>query len=889
MATNDTREKQKLHENSTRKQHWLRWGPYLAERQWATVREDYSANGDCWNYFPHDHSRSRAYRWGEDGLLGFTDSQCRLCVSLALWNERDSILKERLFGLTNPEGNHGEDVKEQYFYLFSSPSHSYVKQLYKYPHAKFPYSKLVSENKKRTTEDREYELVDTGVFDQERYMDVVAEYAKEGPNDLLIQYTVTNRGPDAAPVHVVPQIWFRNNWTWQCTHEGCSVKPTIRKVDDHHLLLDQESLGKFHLVWEEDSSQFQEALFTENVTNDRRILGTKTNRSRYVKDAFHRHIVNGEDDVVNPDEKGTKAGLHFKFILAPGESQKVRLRLFSEDETPNRPPFHKFDQIIKTCACEGEAFYDGILSPNLTQDERNVVVQSYAGLLCSKQFYHYVVEDWLQGDPAIGKPPPERRQGRNKNWQHLYSRDIISMPDKWEYPWFAAWDLAFHMVPMAKVDPGFAKNQLSVFLREWYMHPNGQLPAYEFHLDDVNPPVHAWAARRVYEIEKESDKPDRNFLTSVFQKLLLNFTWWVNRKDDEGNNIFSGGFLGLDNISLFDRSSDVPMGGRLQQADGTAWMGFYCSNMMQMALELARDGDRHAIAYEDMASKFFEHFVQIVDAINTHGGTGLWDEIDGFYYDQVLLDHEVLPIKSRSLVGLLPLIAVTVIDEDQLDKLPGFRKRFEWFLKHRKDLARYIIHSRTDKKRWLISAVPFQRLQRILIRLLDPNEFLSPFGIRSLSKYHEQHPFSVDVKGHQQSVPFVPGESTTLSFGGNSNWRGPIWFPVNHLLVESLRTYHKFYGSMLEVRAPGSEQTGVTLDVAATDIVKRLTKLFRTGPAGRPAHGSDVQFKDDPAWKDLVLFYEYFHSETGRGLGASHQTGWTALVALYFDELANSR
>ena len=881
-------EKERLLENAQKKRYWVRWGPYLSERQWATVREDYSSDGNCWGYFPHDHARSRAYRWGEDGLLGFTDSKCRLCTSVALWNEQDSILKERLFGLTNPEGNHGEDVKEQYFYLSSTPSHSYVKQLYKYPHAAFPYAKLVEENGKRSTKDPEYELLDTGIFDESRYTDVVSEHAKNSPNDILIQYTVTNRGPEPAPVHVIPQIWFRNNWTWQCTHEGCSVKPRLKRDgDENHLLLEHDSLGRFHCVWE--STGDEEILFTENVTNDRRLLGAKTNRSRYVKDAFHRHIVNGEANVTNPRHIGTKAGVHFKFHLQPGESRTVRLRLYAEEEAPKGDPFENFDRIIAQRIEESEAFYDEILSPALDTDDRNVVEQAYAGLLCSKQFYHYVVEDWLKGDPAIAAPPPEREQGRNANWKHLYSRDVISMPDKWEYPWFAAWDLAFHMVPMAKVDPGYAKHQLGIFLREWYMHPNGQLPAYEFHFDDVNPPVHAWAARRVYELEKANGTPDRNFLTSVFQKLLLNFTWWVNRKDDEGNNIFSGGFLGLDNISVFDRSSDLPLGGRLQQADGTAWMGFYCSNMMQMALELARDGERLAVAYEDMASKFFEHFVQIVDAINTHGGTGLWDEMDGFYYDQILIDHKVLPIKSRSLVGLLPLIAVCVIDEEQLEHLPGFRKRFEWFLNNRKDLARYIIHSRTGKKQWLISAVPFQRLQRILTKLLDPNEFLSPFGIRSLSKYHQANPFTVNLKGHEQSVAYVPGESTSLSFGGNSNWRGPIWFPANHLLVEALRTYHRFYGSILEVRTPGTTQAGVTLDESASDIVKRLTNLFRMSPQGRPAHGKDAVFKDDPHWKDLVLFYEYFHADNGRGLGASHQTGWTALVALYFDELANQR
>lgn len=883
-----TREHERLRENAERKRHWLRWGPYLSERQWATVREDYSPDGNCWRYFPHDHARSRAYRWGEDGLLGFTDTKCRLCVALALWNEQDTILKERLFGLTNPEGNHGEDVKELYYYLQSSPTHSYVKQLYKYPHAAFPYSELVRQNRKFTTDDPEYELLDTGIFDEHRYTDVFAEIAKYGPNDIVIRYTVINRGPEPAPIHVIPQVWFRNNWTWQCTHEGCTAKPMLERVGETTLSLEHEELGSFRLEWEVPDG-FKEILFTENVTNDQRIVGAKQNRSAYVKDAFHRYLVDGEEDVINPRERGTKAGIHYQFMLAPGESRSVCLRLYEPNEPPLGEPFGAIDALMQKRQAESQAFYDSVLSPMHTPEERQIAEQAYAGLLCSKQFYHYVVSDWLKGDMAISKPPTLRANGRNSQWEHVYSRDVISMPDKWEYPWFAAWDLAFHMVPMAKVDPEFAKYQMGIFLREWYMHPNGQIPAYEFKFDDVNPPVHAWAARRVYEIEKENGTKDRSFLTSIFQKLLLNFTWWVNRKDAEGKGIFAGGFLGLDNISVFDRSSDIPSGGELQQADGTGWMGFFCSNMLQIAIELARDGDRLAVAYEDMASKFFEHFVQIVDAINTHGGTGLWDEEDGFYYDQVLLDHQVIPIKVRSLVGLLPLTAVTVIDEDQLARLPGFRKRFEWFLKNRKDLARYIIHSRTGKKQWLLSLVPYERLKQILPRLMDPNEFLSPFGIRSLSKYHEAHPFTVDLKGKRQSVSYTPGESRTLSFGGNSNWRGPIWFPTNHLLIEALRTYHQFYGDQLEVRHPSSPRVGMTLDMAADDITKRLTKLFRPGPEGRPAHGAAKIYHEDAHWKDLVLFYEYFHADTGRGLGASHQTGWTALVALYFDQIARQR
>lgn len=883
----ESEEKRRLIETEQRAAHWRRWGPYLSERQWATVREDYSPHGDCWNYFPHDQARSRTYRWGEDGLLGFTDRQCRLCINPALWNGRDHILKERLFGLTNPEGNHGEDVKEQYFYLFSTPTHSYVKQLYKYPQAKFPYTDLVHTNRERTTQEREYEILDTGVFDEDRYFDVLAEHAKVSPNDILIRFTATNRGPEPAPLDIIVQCWFRNNWTWKCTHEGCGTKPRIQLDGKYRLRIDHETLGLFFLEWEA-STAFREALFTENETNDVRILGTKKNRSDHVKDAFHEYVVNGRKEAVNPAQTGTKAGLHHRYLLAPGQSCVLRLRLYHQEHEPKNPPFVGFDELISQREREGIDFYRSIIPPEASEDERNIITQSYAGLLCSKQFYHYVVEDWLKGDETISTPPAERLTGRNSNWKHLYVRAIISMPDKWEYPWFAAWDVAFHMVPMARIDPDFAKSQLAMFLREWFMHPNGQLPAYEFCFDDVNPPVHAWAARRVYEMEKATGTRDRNFLTSVFQKLLLNFNWWVNRKDAEGHGIFSGGFLGLDNISIFDRSSDVPFGGRLQQADGTGWMGFYCSNMLQIALELARDGERLAVAYEDMASKFFEHFVQIVDAMNTHGGTGLWDEFDGFYYDQVLLDHEVIPIKTRSLVGLLPLTAVCIIDQEKLQTLPGFRQRFEWFLDHRRDLSHYIVPSRVGPRRWLLSAVPLQRLQRMLAHLLDPEEFLAPYGIRSLSKYHAERPFTLHARGEELSIHYNPDESNTLHFGGNSNWRGPVWIPMNHLLIEALHTYHRFYGDFLEVIPTSAATRPVTLEAAARDITQRLANLFRMGKHGRPCHGGDPRFTNDPHWRDLVLFYEYFNADTGRGLGASHQTGWTALAALYLEELAGS-
>ncbi len=886
-------ETKRLEEDGIRLKNWKRWGPYLSERQWSTVREDYSPEGDSWDYFPHEHARSRAYRWGEDGLLGFTDRECRLCFALALWNGRDPILKERLFGLTSNEGNHGEDVKEEYFYLDSTPTHAYAKALYKYPQAEFPYKQLLAENQRRDKSVGEYELSDTGVFDESRYFDVTAEYAKNDPDDLLIRITVTNRGPDPATLHLLPTLWFRNTWTWNCTHEGCSLKPRIEQVQTGQLKLSHETLGTFFAEILESSVAPQPSLlFTENETNHELLWGTP-NDNPYVKDAFHRYVVQGQADAVNPQPFGTKAAPHFIFELEPDASEIVRIRLYSEHETPEKPTTKpQFEKIFAKRIKEADTFYEHIHPDTdaLSADEKNVIRQGYAGLLWSKQFYHYIVEDWLKGDPADPPPPPERRSGRNSDWPHLYSRDVISMPDKWEYPWFAAWDLAFHMLPFARLDGNFAKQQLTLFLREWYMHPNGQIPAYEFALDDVNPPVHAWAAWRVYKISARNGQRDRNFLEGVFQKLLLNFTWWVNRKDAEGKNLFSGGFLGLDNIGAFDRSKPLPEGGSLQQADGTAWMAFYCATMLSIALELAIDGDRIHTAYEDMASKFLEHFVQIIDAINALGGSGLWDEQDGFYYDQIAYDHSILALKARSMVGLLPLIAAEILEADTIQKLPGFKKRFDWFVKHRRELARHLSTGMPAHSHCLLAVPSKRQLQQVLRYMLDESEFLSPYGVRALSKFHEKHPFVFEIQGKRHVVNYIPGEAETGLFGGNSNWRGPIWMPVNYLLIEALERYHHYYGDELKVECPTHSGNWINLKQVAMEIERRLARIFLADSNGRrPCHGDEPRWAEDPHWRDLVLFHEYFHGDNGRGVGASHQTGWTALVIRNIHSLACQR
>jgi hypothetical protein len=878
-------EKKRLQEDAARTKNWKRWGPYLSERQWATVREDYSEWGTCWGYFPHDHARSRAYRWGEDGLLGITDRECRLCFALALWNGKDPILKERLFGLTAEEGNHSEDVKEEYFYLDSTPTHSYLKALYKYPQAEFPYARLVQENRRRGRTDEEFELTDTGLFNENRYFDVFAEYAKNAPDDILIRITVANRGPEMARLHLLPTLWFRNTWSWGCSHEGCSPKPRLERGGEEMLLrASHESLGHYRLaIGPGPDGRPPAVLFTENESNLRR-LWSAHEQGAYVKDAFHEFVVRGKSEAVNPKGYGTKAAPHYVLDVPPGASQVVTLRLFRESDTPGQTFGPDFDKVFDARLKEANEFYASATPRRLDQARSNVVRQGYAGLLWSKQFYHYVVKNWMEGDP--GAPPPGTRlQGRNHEWSHLFARDVISMPDKWEYPWFAAWDLAFHMIPFARIDPQYAKDQLSLFLREWYMHPNGQIPAYEFAFGDVNPPVHAWAAWRVYKISGQPGQRDRDFLEGVFQKLLINFTWWVNRKDADGKNLFSGGFLGLDNIGVFDRSKPLPTGGMLQQADGTAWMAFYCATMLSMALELAHDGRRLHSAYEDMASKFLEHFVQIADAINMLGGSGLWHEEDGFYYDQIRFDSTSVPLKTRSMVGLLPLIAVEVLEENQIAKLPGFNKRLAWFVKHRKDLSRHISHCERGHGHLLIAIPSRERLERVLRYLLDENEFLSPHGLRSLSRHHQRHPYEFQVGGEICRVDYAPGESTTGIFGGNSNWRGPIWFPVNYLIVEALERYHRFYGDGFKVECPTGSGVWMTLQQAAHEISRRLAAIFLPSKDGRrPFAGDDPRWSADPHWRELVLFHEYFHGETGKGLGASHQTGWTALAIRHVED-----
>jgi hypothetical protein len=883
-----TAEEQRLQEDRTRTANWKRWGPYLSERQWGTVREDYSASGSAWEYFPHDHARSRAYRWGEDGLLGITDRECRLCFALVLWNGRDPILKERLFGLTGPEGNHGEDVKEYYFYLDATPTSAYLKGLYKYPQLAFPYDQLVAENHRRGKHDPEFELADSGEFRDNQYFDVFAEYAKASPNNLLIRITVVNRGPAAASLDLLPTLWFRNSWSWGCIHEGCEVKPRLERTAPGEVRAQHATLGRYRLAVESGpDSQPPPLLFTENETNTAKLFKS-TGDGNYKKDAFHDYLIGGQRDAVHPQGIGTKAAAHYHLEIPAGGQVVVRLRLFAEDEAAAVPFGPEFDATFQQRLAEADAFYAERIPSGLPDECRRVARQAYAGLLWSKQFYHFVVKQWLDGDPDEPTPPPERKQGRNSDWPHLFNRDIVSMPDKWEYPWYAAWDLAFHMISFARIDPDFAKEQLLLFLREWYMHPNGQIPAYEWSFSDVNPPVHAWACWRVYKMTGPRGGRDRVFLRRVFSKLLINFTWWVNRKDVAGQHLFSGGFLGLDNIGVFDRSRPIPDGGALEQADGTAWMAFYCATMMSMALELA-DGDP---SYEDVASKFFEHFVAIADAMNTLGGTGLWDEEDGFYYDQLLIRGQTARLRLRSMVGIIPLFAVEVLEDDDLQQLPGFRKRMDWFLANRRDLAQHISYlvsgdSRGQAHGHRLLAIPTQeRLQRVLRYVLDEREFLAPYGIRSLSHVYEKQPYVCQTGGVEQRVAYLPGESDSNMFGGNSNWRGPVWFPVNFLLVEALERYHHFYGDSLKVECPVGSGRRLNLEEVSCELSRRLIKLFLPDDRGRrPFHGPEGPFAADPLWRDLVLFYEYFDPETGRGVGASHQTGWTALVTRLLDAM----
>jgi hypothetical protein len=870
-----TNEEKRLEEDRNRKAHWKRWGPYLSERQWGTVREDYSPYGAAWDYFTHDQARFRAYRWGEDGIAGISDNHQRLCFAIALWNGNDPIIKERLFGLTGSEGNHGEDVKEYYFYMDSTPTHSYMKYLYKYPQDAFPYSKLVKENRRRSRRDFEFELIDTGVFDGDRYFDVFIEYAKDEPEDILIKITAVNRGHDETILHLLPTIWFRNGWTWNGDVDKPYLKEIRGKGGKNVVEASHPGLGKMWLYCDNPD----EILFTENETNYERLYGFN-NGSAYVKNGIADYIVHNNKGAVNPDKNGTKASPHYMLRIDSGATKTVRLRLSDKKDLPD-PLGDQFESSFNERLKEADEFYNSVSPFPLTEELRSIQRQAFAGMLWSKQFYHYVVGDWLKGDPAAPPPPVERKNGRNRDWIHLYNDDILSMPDKWEYPWFAAWDLAFHTIPLAMIDPEFAKRQLILLTREWYMHPNGQLPAYEWAFGDVNPPVHAWAALRVYKIEKKMyGREDRLFLERVFQKLLLNFTWWVNRKDSEGKNVFEGGFLGLDNIGVFDRSAKLPTGGSIEQADGTSWMGMYCLNMLAIALELAK----YNPSYEDIASKFFEHFLYIADAMNLLGeGKGLWDEDDGFYYDVLNLpDGRHLPMKVRSMVGLIPLFAVQTMEAKTLHMLQGFKGRLEWFIDNREELKKNVACMRTPGtgERRLLSIVNQDKLRRILQKMLDENEFLGPYGIRAISRFHASNPYIFHVNGQEYRVDYEPAESSSGLFGGNSNWRGPVWFPVNFLLIESLQKFHYYLGDSFKVECPTGSGKEMTLWEVAAELSHRLMNIFVKDSSGRrPVYGGIEKFQNDPQWHDLILFHEYFHGDNGAGIGASHQTGWTGVVA----------
>ncbi len=857
---------------------WKKWGPYLAERAWGTVREDYSSYGSAWDYFSHDQARSRVYRWNEDGLAGISDQRQFLCFAMALWNEQDPILKERLFGLTGPEGNHGEDVKEQYFYLDSTPTHSYMKMLYKYPQQAFPYRELVEENSRRGRLDPEFELIDTGAFDEDRYFDTQVEYAKAGADDVLVRITVTNRGPEAAVCHILPTLWSRNTWSWGYA-SGPMEKVMGRPVFSQERRVGRSAVvkashpaaGDYHLYAE----AADDLLFTDNETNAERLWGSP-NSNRYTKDAFHRFLVEHDDEAVNPDGTGTKAAAWYQLFLAASESETLRLRLSA---APQKAPFKDFDDVVAVRLAEADEFYNSLHPDAASPEERSVQRQALAGMMWTKQLYYYDVEQWLNGDPGTPPPPPERAAGRNRDWRHLNNFDVISVCDKWEYPWYAAWDLAFHSLPLARLDAEFAKGQLDVMTREWYMHPNGQLPAYEWALSDVNPPVHAWAVRRVYELDHEqTGVKDTAFLERLFHKLLLNFTWWVNRKDAAGNNVFQGGFLGLDNISVFDRSAMLPAGGRLDQSDGTAWMGFYTLEMLAIALELSKTNP----VYQDLATKFFEHFLSIAAAM-TAPDHCLWDENDGFFYDVLRLpDGTSHPLMVRSMVGLMPLLAVTVIDEDTLASQQGFVDRLHWFLRFRPHIAGGIaeIDPMGHAPMHLVSILSRERLQSVLRYMLDESEFLSPHGIRSVSKAHGDNPYSVEVGGQIFSINYQPAESESGLFGGNSNWRGPVWFPINYLLIEALERFHSYYQDDFSVECPTGSGVFMNLHEVAEELSQRMIRLFLPDRNGRrPSHGDDAVFAADPNWSDLVLFYEYFNGDNGAGLGASHQTGWTGLVA----------
>ena len=857
-----TAEHKRLEDYREQKSNWKHWGPYLAERAWGTVREDYSANGDAWHYLSHKDARSTAYRWNEDGLAGICDRNQYLCLSLALWNGKDPILKERLFGLTGPQGNHGEDVKEYYFYLDSTPTHSYMKMLYKYPQSEFPYQDLLTENARLTKRDFEYELLDTGVFDENRYFDVFIEFAKAAQNDILLTYTVHNRGPETAGLHLIPTLWCRNTWSWGYPSGPMSdvpYKPEMTLSEEGAISISHPALGDYKLYVENGP----EILFTENET---------TEPGQYGKDAFHRYLIEKDENAVNPENRGTKACAVFRLEIEPGKSQEVRCRLVDRSV---KSPFRNFNKTFQTRKTEADEFYKTVVNSELNEDEQLVQRQALAGMLWTKQLYYYDVEQWLSADGER----LQRRHDRNAQWNHLANFDIISMPDKWEYPWYATWDLAFHCLPLAMVDLQFAKRQLELVTREWYMHPNGQLPAYEWNFNDVNPPTPAWGVWRLYQMEEElTGKKDRAFLEGLFHKLLLNFTWWVNRKDETGRNIFQGGFLGLDNISVFDRSASLPEGGRIDQADGTAWVASFCLTLLKMALELAKENP----VYEHSASKLFEHFLRIAEAVNDEDDVSLWDERDGFYYDRLYLqDGTTIPLKVRSMVGLLSLTVVETLDEEVFENHPTFARRVDWFLHHRPHISNHteVMRTQDGKKRRLLAFLSDDKLRRLLEYLLDEAEFLSDYGIRSLSRYHESQPFSVQLGQRKFSIHYEPAESSSRMFGGNSNWRGPVWFPINYLLIESLQKFHHFYGDDFKVEFPTGSGRLLNLDQVASELSRRLCELFLEDNSGRrPVYGGTDIFREEH-WNKHILFYEYFHGDNGAGLGASHQTGWTGLVA----------
>lgn len=863
-------EKKRLEEDRDRIKNWRKFGPYLTERQWGTVREDYSPFGNAWEYVSHDMARSKAYRWGEEGIAGICDDQQHICFSVGFWNKKDPIIKERIFGLTGNEGNHGEDCKEHYYYLESTPTHSYMKMLYKYPQREFPYAWLVNENRLRGKRDPEFELMDTGIFSDNKYFDVFIEYAKADEQDILIKITVHNRGDKTASLHVLPHLWFRNTWSWGYDN----VKPEMYRDEDGVIKATHHKLGNHYLF----ADGKPESLFCENETNTIRLYNYPLPGT--FKDGINDYLIHQRKDAVNIIPRGTKAAVNYDLSVPGNSSSVVKLRL-SAGFHPQ--PFANFDAIFKQRLEEADQFYSMIQEGVEDADQRAIQRQAFAGLLWTKQFFYFDVGQWLKGDPAQPSPPPERKKGRNRDWTHLTNADIISMPDKWEYPWYAAWDLAFHAIPIAVIDPEFAKNQLLLLTKEWYMHPNGQLPAYEWAFSDVNPPVHGWAAWRVYKIDQrlQGGKADRKFLEEIFHKLLLNFTWWVNKKDYNGNNIFQGGFLGMDNIGVFDRSAQLPTGGYIEQSDGTSWMAMFTLNMLRMSLELARENP----TYQTLATKFFEHFLYIAGAMANVGNEGinLWDEEDEFFYDVLHTpdDHRI-KMKVRSMVGLIPLFAVEVLDEELFQSNPEFTTRLEWFLQNRPDLANLISRwgEKGKKQRHLLSLLRGHRMKRLLKRMLDESEFLSEYGVRALSKVHEQHPYKFHANGYEFNVRYTAGEGDSSLFGGNSNWRGPIWFPVNYLLIESLQRFHHYYGDDFLVEHPTGSGRKLTLQQIADDLSARLIKIFTKNEKGeRPVFGNYPQLQSDPHFRDYIYFYEYFHGDTGRGVGATHQTGWTGLVA----------